>query len=299
MEIDSLSGRIFLKKWPLKGKKLEVVVYWGLGLSTLKFLEIIGLLLLDQGKTEVLFQKVSFARSSQNHFFSNGQKNIIGVPDAVIFEGPLAGGHLGFKMHEVNEPKISLSSIIEEIIPIIKFYELKFDKEIPVIAGGGVYTGQDVYDIMKVGAKGVKMGTRFVTTYECDVSDNFKQVYLSSTSNDITTINSPVGLPGRVISNDFVKQIQAGKQKPVNCPWKCLKTCDYKKVQFCIADALFNAAKGNFSGGFAFAGTNAYRAEKIITVKETIDQIKEEFFQEEHHTEADKLFRCCGYLYGR
>ncbi len=271
-------------------EKVDVVII-GAGLP-IKVPEMIGLSYLDKTKTKFI-PKVSSARAAKI-IFQQWSEKYDRVPDAVIVEGPLAGGHLGFKMKEVIEPTISLSSIIEEIIPIIKIYELKFGKEIPVIAGGGIYTGQDVYDIMALGAKGVKMGTRFVTTYECDVSEKFKQVYLSSASRDITTIQSPVGLPGRVISNEFVKQIQAGNQKPVNCPWKCLKTCDYKKVQFCIADALFNAAKGNFSGGFAFAGTNAYRAEEIITVKETIEQIKEEFFQEEIHAEADKVFRCCG-----
>jgi nitronate monooxygenase len=271
-------------------EKVDVVII-GAGLP-IKKPETIDIDLLENGITKFI-PKVSSARAAKI-IFQQWSEKYNRVPDAVIVEGPLAGGHLGFKMKEVNEPTISLSSIIEEIIPIIKIYELKFAKEIPVIAGGGIYTGQDVYDIMALGAKGVKMGTRFVTTKECDVSDKFKQVYLSSASRDITTIQSPVGLPGRVISNEFVKQIQAGNQKPVNCPWKCLKTCDYKKVQFCIADALFNAAKGNFSGGFAFAGTNAYRAEEIITVRETIDQIKEEFFQEELHAEADKLFRCCG-----
>src|SRR5690606_23638060 len=94
-------------------------------------------------------------------------------------------------------------------------------------------------------------------------------------------IDSPVGLPGRVIVNDFVREIQQGAQKPVRCPWKCLKTCDYKNVQFCISEALFSAAQGDFAHGFSFAGTNAYLAKAIISVRETIQQLKAEYYSEE------------------
>ena len=137
-----------------------------------------------------------------------------------------------------------------------------------------------MYNILQTGAKAVKMGTRFVTTTECDVSVKFKQNYIDCKKDDIVLIDSPVGLPGRVIVNDFVREIQQGAQKPVRCPWKCLKTCDYKKVQFCISEALFNAAQGDFTHGFSFAGTNAYKAKAIISVRETMQQLKEEYYRE-------------------
>lgn len=203
------------------------------------------------------------------------------VPDAIVLEGPLAGGHIGFKKNEISEPEKTLESILKETLPIISVFEQKYGIEIPVIAGGGIYSGKDIWKIMSLGAKGVKMGTRFVTTNECDASTEFKQNYLYCSPADITIIDSPVGLPGRVITNDFVQQIQAGKRKPINCSWKCLKTCDFRKVQFCIAEALFNAANGDFVNGFSFAGTQAYLAEKIISVKETFKQLKKEYFQEQ------------------
>jgi len=127
--------------------------------------------------------------------------------------------------------------------------------------------------VMQAGAKGVKMGTRFVTTDECDAAMSFKKNYLSCKKEDITIIDSPVGLPGRVIRNNFVNQILNGAKKPIKCPWKCLKTCNYKEVPFCIAEALINSAKGYFSEGFSFAGTNAYLADKIQTVKETFSEL--------------------------
>lgn len=210
------------------------------------------------------------------------------VPDAIVLEGPLAGGHIGFKKSEISENEKTLKSILKTTIPIVKSFEQKYGIEIPIIAGGGIYSGKDMWEIMSLGAKGVKMGTRFVTTNECDASIEFKQNYLSCSSNDITIIDSPVGLPGRVITNNFVQEIQAGKRKPINCSWKCLKTCDFKKVQFCIADALFNAATGNFINGFSFAGTQAYLSEQIISVKETINQLKNEYFQEHYRIEQIK-----------
>lgn len=230
--------------------------------------------------------KVSSARAARI-IFRHWSEKYNRIPDAVVVEGPLAGGHLGFKKEKVNEPENTLSSIVNETVQMLSLFEQKYGTEIPVIAGGGIYSGKDMFEVMNRGAKGVKIGTRFVTTYECDVSDSFKQNYLSCSSSDITIIDSPVGLPGRVIKNDFVGQIQAGKQKPIKCPWKCLRTCDVKNAQFCIAEALFNAAQGKFTNGFSFAGTKAYLANEIITVKETFNQIINEYF----HAQETSILR--------
>lgn len=254
------------------------VVFIGAGLP-LKKPTSINRTLLESTNTKFI-PKVSSARAAKL-IFQYWSEKYNRVPDAIVLEGPLAGGHLGFKKNEISEPEKSIKSILRDTLPIIKSFEQKYEIDIPVIAGGGIYSGKDIWDIMSLGAKGVKMGTRFVTTEECDASIKFKQNYLSCSVNDITIIDSPVGLPGRVITNNYVQQIQAGKQKPVKCSWKCLKTCDFKKAQFCIAEALFNAANGNFTIGFSFAGTQAFLAEKIITVKETIDQLKNEYCHEQ------------------
>ncbi|HRS54415.1 MAG TPA: nitronate monooxygenase, partial [Bacteroidales bacterium] len=227
--------------------------------------------------------KVSSARAVKL-LFQHWSEKYYRLPDAIIIEGPLAGGHLGFKKNDLIglEPSVKfLSDIVNDAIKVINIYEQKYGMEIPVIAAGGIYSGNDMYQIMKAGAKGVKIGTRFVTTTECDVSEKFKQLYISCKKEDITIIDSPVGLPGRVITNDFVKQIQQGTTKPIKCSWKCLKTCDYKKAQFCIAQALFNAAQGNFLNGLAFIGAKGYLADKIISVKETIECIISEYLIEE------------------
>ena len=199
------------------------------------------------------------------------------LPDAVIVEGPKAGGHLGFKEEQINDENFTLEKLVPEIVSELKTFEEKYDKQIPLIAAGGIYTGQDIHDILKLGASGVQMGTRFVTTHECDASEGFKQSYLNAEEKDIEIIKSPVGMPGRAILSNFIDKVREGKKQPGKCPYKCIKTCDIEKSPYCIIVALINALKGNFENGFAFAGANAYRATRIISVKETFQALRREF----------------------
>lgn len=199
------------------------------------------------------------------------------LPDAFVVEGPKAGGHLGFKLEQIHEPGFSIEKLIPEVKSQVKVYEEKYNKSIPVIAAGGIYTGKDIMEIMDLGADGVQMGTRFVTTTECDASEKFKQTYIDSREEDLEIIVSPVGMPGRAIKNDFIDRMKAGEKKPVKCPYKCIKTCDVEKTPYCIFAALMNAMKGNFRNGYAFAGTNAFRATKIESVKNTFESLLREF----------------------
>lgn len=199
------------------------------------------------------------------------------IPDAVVVEGPKAGGHLGFKEEMIEDPGHALEKLVPEVIQALKPYEEKFERPIPVIAGGGIYTGADIYRFFELGVSGVQMATRFVTTYECDASEKFKQTYIDAKKEDIVIIKSPVGMPGRALKNQFLEDVTQGKRKPFKCPYHCLKTCDYKNSPYCITLALVNAKRGNLSHGFTFAGENAYRAEKITSVKEVIEEIKKEY----------------------
>ncbi len=226
-----------------------------------------------------IIPKVSSARAA-NLIFKYWSNNYNRVPDGIVIEGPLAGGHQGFRKKDLINPQIKLNDLIEETVKVLKPFEEKFSKEIPVIAAGGIYTGEDIYKIMQAGAKGVKMGTRFVTTFECDANKEFKKSYISAKKEDIAIIDSPVGLPARVIKNNFVNDILDGIRKPVKCPWKCLKTCNYKEVSFCIAQALFNAAQGKMNDGFAFAGTNAYLTKELVSVEDVFNQLKKEYLQQ-------------------
>jgi nitronate monooxygenase len=201
------------------------------------------------------------------------------VPDAIVVEGPKAGGHLGFKAEMLTDPEHVLEKLIPEVIEAVQPFEKQYSKAIPVIAAGGIYTGADILKFLRLGGAGVQMATRFVTTYECDASDKFKQTYVASKKEDMVIIKSPVGLPGRAIKNVFLDEVSEGKKKPFKCPYHCLKTCDYKNSPYCITMALINAKKGNLGHGFAFAGENAYRATEIVSVKELVKTIVEEYRQ--------------------
>jgi len=199
------------------------------------------------------------------------------LPDAVVVEGPMAGGHLGFKEQTIFDPEYSLEKLIPEVVQVLKLFGEGYNKPIPVIAAGGIYIGEDIYRFFQLGASGVQMATRFVTTHECDASAKFKQTYVDSRKEDIVIIKSPVGMPGRAIKNEFLDDVNQGKRKPFKCPYHCIITCYYKNSPYCIALALINAQKGNLTDGFAFAGENAYRAKGIIPVKELIETLIEEY----------------------
>jgi NAD(P)H-dependent flavin oxidoreductase YrpB (nitropropane dioxygenase family) len=209
--------------------------------------------------------------------FKSWAKHFNHVPDAVVVEGPLAGGHLGFRKEDITDPEHALEKLVPSVISAIKPYEQKFQKSIPVIAGGGVYTGADIYKFMQLGASAVQMATRFVATFECDASDEFKQAFIRCTKDDIIIIDSPVGLPGRAIRCEFLDRIASGQKEPFKCPWKCLRSCDFKNVPYCIALALTNAKNGDLKDGFAFAGANVYRVDKLVSVKELVDGLMEEY----------------------
>lgn len=199
------------------------------------------------------------------------------IPDAFVVEGPKAGGHLGYRKEDLFKEEFRLEKLIHQVLAEIKPFAEKYNREIPLIAGGGIFTGKDIYDVFKLGVKAVQMGTRFVATYECDATDEFKNEYVKCTKDDIIIIQSPVGLPGRAINNQFLKDVEAGKGKKITCPWVCLKSCDAKTAHYCIGQALANAKKGNLAEGYAFCGANAYRIDKIISVKELFAELEREY----------------------
>ena len=233
---------------------------------------------------------VSSARAAEI-VFRAWQKRYSHVPDAVVVEGPMAGGHLGFRKEHIDNPDYTLEKILPEVIDVVTTYEQRFGRSIPVIAAGGIYTGADIHKFMKLGAQAVQMGTRFVATHECDASDEFKQAYIDCSRENIIVIDSPVGLPGRAIGGKFFDRLAAGVKETFRCHWKCLKSCNFMKVPYCIASALTNAKKGNLDEGFAFAGANAYRVEQIISVKELIETLTAEYISE-HCKETIALGTC-------
>jgi nitronate monooxygenase len=199
------------------------------------------------------------------------------LPDAIVVEGPKAGGHIGFKSEQIDDPDFCLEQLVSDVIKVLKPIEETSGKTIPVIAAGGIFTGDDIYAFINRGAAGVQMGTRFVATHECDADDAFKQAYIDARKEDMVIIKSPVGLPGRAVGNAFIDAANQGHKTPFKCPFHCLKTCDPEKSPYCIAIALGNARKGKLKHGFAFAGKNAYRVDRIVSVKELMDDLANEY----------------------
>lgn len=199
------------------------------------------------------------------------------IPDGFVVEGPRAGGHLGFKKKQIEDPAFSLEALVLETLSMMRPYEQRTDRAIPVIAAGGVYSGGDIHRFISMGAGGVQMATRFVATHECDAHMRFKQAYIDADECDLVLIDSPLGLPGRAIRNGFLQDVSDGACKPFNCPWLCLRTCDFKNAPYCIAEALTKAKMGNLEDGFVFAGANAWRVDRIISVRELMESLVREF----------------------
>lgn len=224
-------------------------------------------------KTGIIVSSDRAAALILNHWAKHFQL----TPDIVVVEGPLAGGHLGFKLEQLSDPAYSLEAILPKVKAAVQSVEAAAGKQIPVIAAGGIYTGADIYKIMQLGADGVQLGTRFVATEECDADPAFKQQFINCCKADIVVIESPVGLPGRALNNQFLKDVAGGRKHPFQCFWKCLKTCDYHTAPYCIAQALRNARNGIFEEGFAFSGANGWRVDKIVPVKELIAELLQEY----------------------
>ncbi|MFO7596090.1 MAG: nitronate monooxygenase family protein [Desulfocurvibacter africanus] len=199
------------------------------------------------------------------------------LPDAIVVEGPLAGGHLGFKPEQVDEPGHTLEQLIPEVIAAVQPFADAAGAPIPVIAAGGIYTGSDICRFLRMGAAGVQMGTRFVATHECDAAPEFKQAYLDAKECDMALIKSPVGLPGRAIRNPFLDEVDQGGRKPKACLYRCVHGCDFRNAPFCISEALISATQGKVANGLVFAGHNAYRVDKILSVQELMQELVREY----------------------
>ena len=195
------------------------------------------------------------------------------APDAVVVEGMLAGGHLGYSFEQIEQNRPSLEEIIADVLQFTR----QLPQPIPVIAAGGIYGGEEMLHYLNCGASGVQMATRFVCTEECDVDIRFKKAYLNARPEDIMLIKSPVGLPGKVIRNAFVDRINRGETMPFRCKYRCLRTCDPSAAPYCIAEVLAKASAGKMDESFAFAGSNAWRCNEIVSVKVLIEKIMQEY----------------------
>ena len=246
------------------------IIFAGAGLP-LRLPELLG----DNRHTK-LVPIVSSARAARI-LCKKWQDDFNYTPDGFVVEGPKAGGHLGFKAEELDSPENQLERLIPDVVEAVKPFAVRAGKKIPVIAAGGVFSGQDIFQMLRIGASGVQMATRFVATDECDASPLFKKAYVDSKPGDALIIKSPVGMPGRALQNAYLEGVAAGRKKPFKCPQHCVKTCDYQNSPYCIFIALMNAQRGHLSGGFAFCGSNVHRVSEILPVKQLVALLVREY----------------------
>lgn len=194
------------------------------------------------------------------------------LPDAIIVEGPKAGGHLGFSVEDLMSNAPNIKDIVRDVVQAVKAFEEKYNKKIPVIAAGGIFTGKDIAECLEEGAAGVQMSTQFVATEECDAHDNFKQAYIDAKEEDIQLIVSPVGLPGRAVRNKFVESVETSNQKIKHC-YRCLKGCNPATTPYCITEALVASVEGDTDNGLVFIGSNGHRLDKITKVKDLMQNL--------------------------
>lgn len=194
--------------------------------------------------------------------------------DLVVIEGPEAGGHLGFKKEELGAyTKESYDDEIRKIIATVKRYGEKYGMDIPVVVAGGIYDSSDVKHVMELGADGVQVATRFVTTEECDADIRYKQAYIDASENDIRIVKSPVGMPGRAIMNTFMERVMSGEKIPHSPCHRCLAKCSPADIPYCITDGLIEAVKGNIEKGLLFCGAKAWKADRIEKVSDVIQAL--------------------------
>lgn len=229
--------------------------------------------------SDTLFAPIVSSGKAAALLCKNYSKKYQMIPDFIVLEGHLAGGHLGFSKEELgNDTAKENDIILAEVLEAVKPFEEEYRKTIPVFVAGGVFTGADMAHFMKLGAYGVQMATRFIATRECDAHEVFKQAIVNASKEDIVITNSPVGMPARAIHSPLLQRLKQGEKFLAKRCNGCLTGCPKgDKPPYCISRALIEAVTGNWEDGLFFCGQNAYRVNRIVTVQELMDEIVKEW----------------------
>lgn len=228
------------------------------------------------GDADVKLAPIVSTEKSAKVILKYWDKKYSRIPDLLVIEGPKAGGHLGFDLGQLEQFD-SIPSYDEEVKKILEVkrrYEEKYDRKIPVALGGGIDDAVAAEHAFSLGVDAIQVATRFVTTKECDADIRYKQAYIQAKKEDIVIVKSPVGMPGRAIKNTMMERVLSGEKLSPKACYGCLRKCNPKEIPYCITEALIHAAKGEVEEALLFCGAGAYKAERIETVKEVIDGLK-------------------------
>lgn len=240
--------------------------------------------------TDTKIAPIVSSEKSANVILKYWDKKYNRTADLVVIEGPKAGGHLGFSKEQVffytgegsdvEADSQGMSATYEEeiakICAVVKSYADKYGVEIPVVVAGGIDDAAEMERIMKLGVQGVQVATRFVTTVECDADEKYKMTYINASKEDIEIVKSPVGMPGRAIRNEFMDRVMNGEKFPPKRCLGCLRKCNPAEIPYCITESLVHAAKGEVEQALLFCGANAYKAQRLETVKEVMESFVRE-----------------------
>ncbi|MBK8726767.1 MAG: nitronate monooxygenase [Holophagaceae bacterium] len=197
------------------------------------------------------------------------------LPDAVVLEGPMSGGHQGLSAELCADPGHSLENLLPEVLA-------ERDKwgGFPVIVAGGVWDRADIDRFLALGASGVQMGTRFIGTFECDAHAGFKETILKARAEDIVLMKSPVGMPARGVRTALQARIESGTAPAVRCVSQCLQPCGHGRgaaeAGYCIADRLGDAWNGDTESGLFFSGSNGSKLKELVSVRDLIEELTQD-----------------------
>lgn len=224
------------------------------------------------GKCKTKLLPIVSSKRAANLILKRWDKKYNTTADAIVVEGPKAGGHLGFKAEELehlDSLNENYDNEIRAIIETVSQYEKKYAREIPVIVAGGICTKEDMEHCFSLGARGIQVATKFVTTKECDADIRYKNTYINCNKKQIKIVKSPVGMPARAIQNEFLERVEKERLAPKHC-YQCLAKCDRANIPYCITEALIHATKGEIENAILFCGADAYKETRIRTVKEVL-----------------------------
>lgn len=226
-----------------------------------------------EGTDKVLLAPIISSARAARLILKSWDRHYHRCPDFIVIEGSEAGGHLGFKKEDLENGTFqTLEEILPEVLETLAPYEAQYGRNVPVFVAGGIFSGEDIVKYRKLGARGVQMATRFIATYECDADEAFKQKIIHANKEDLSLVKSPAGLPGRAVLTDYMRRTSEGRIPSSHCI-NCMKPCVPSTTPYCISEALIHAVEGDVENGLVFAGSNAYRVDRMMHVHDLIEEL--------------------------